>query len=125
MASHYSECALETDLPASKRLVLLAIADSANAGNRIGHPGFERMKKWSGLKAKSRVLEIVAELVDEGYIVRHRSGVKGRQAEFIVFPHGCCALHGPLPGYSPQRGVRNIVGSGKGSGKGSGSYRTP
>jgi hypothetical protein len=49
---------------------------------------------WSGLK-KSRALEVIAELVTDGYLRRESGGYIGHRAEFMVFPDGCCALHGP------------------------------
>lgn len=95
MAIHFTECAALTELPASKKLVLMACADSADKDSRIAKPGLENVCRWSGLK-KSRALEVIAELVAEGYLVRRSSGRAGRRAEFYVFPAGCCALHGPL-----------------------------
>lgn len=111
MAVHYTERAALLDLPASKKLVLMCIADSANQDNRVGFPGMDAIKRWSGLK-NSRALEVIAELVAEGYLVRHRGGVNGRRAEFIVFPHGCCPLHEPLPGYSAHLPGDDLSGSG-------------
>lgn len=95
MAIHLTECAAITELPASKKLVLMACADAADKDTRIAAPGFDNVMAWSGLK-RSRALEVIAELVAEGYLVRRSSGRSGRRAEFYVFPKGCCAMHGPL-----------------------------
>lgn len=111
MAGHYTERAALLELPASKKLVLMCVADSANWDNRVGFPGLPAIQQWSGL-GRSRALEVVAELVTEGYLVRHKGGVNGRRAEFIVFPHGCCALHEPLPGYGPELPGHSDPGSG-------------
>lgn len=96
MAIHLTECAALSELPASKKLVLMACADSADKDTRIALPGFDNIVRWSGLK-RSRAMEVIAELVAEGYLVRRSSGRAGRRAEFYVFPAGCCAMHGPLP----------------------------
>lgn len=98
MAVHYTERAALLPLPASKKLVLMCIADSANMGDRVGFPGHDAISAWSGIKSRSRVLELIAELIAEGLLVRKAYGVKGRRAEYAVFPQGCCAEHGPLPG---------------------------
>lgn len=98
MAGHYMDCAANTDLQASKKLVLMCIADDADKQSRIGRVGLDAIRKWSGL-GRSRALEVVKQLVEEGYLARHAAGRIGRQAEFVVFPAGCCPLHGPLPGF--------------------------
>jgi hypothetical protein len=100
MAGHYMDCAANTDLQASKKLVLMCIADDADKQSRIGRVGLDAIRTWSGL-GRSRALEVIKQLVDEGYLVRHAAGRIGRQAEFVVFPAGCCPLHGPVPGYAP------------------------
>lgn len=101
MAIHFLECAALTDLPASKKLALMAIADDADKATRIGSVGLDGIMAWSGLK-KSRALEVLSELVAEGYVSRHAAGRIGRRAEFVVFPNGCCSLHGPV---KPGSGV--------------------
>lgn len=112
MAVHYTERAALTDLAPSKKLVLMCLADSANMGDRVGFPGIEALQKWSGLKSRSRVFEVIGELVELGFVVRHRPGVSGRRAEFIVFPRGCCAEHGPLKGYEESPAGHDPAGSG-------------
>ncbi|TFV83132.1 hypothetical protein [Blastococcus sp. CT_GayMR16] len=101
MAGHYMDQAAHlVDMQAAKKLVLMCIADDADKLSRIGRVGLDAIMDWSGLK-RSRALAVIAELVDEGYLVRHAAGRIGRQAEFVVFPGGCCPLHGPVPGYTP------------------------
>lgn len=95
MAIHFLECAAHSTLPPSKKLALMAIADDADKTTRIGSAGLEAIMAWSGLK-KSRALEVIAELVTDGYLRREKGGRIGRRAEFVVFPNGCCALHGPV-----------------------------
>jgi hypothetical protein len=94
MAIHLLECAAHTNLPASKKLALMAIADDADKESRVGRAGLDAVMAWSGLK-KSRALEVIAELVTEGFLRRESGGYIGHRAEFMVFPDGCCALHGP------------------------------
>ena len=101
MAIHYLEQAALTDLQPSTKLVLMCMADSANKDDRVGHPGLDAVRQWSGL-GKSRALEVIAELITKGYLVRQAYGQKGRRAEYVVFPHGCCAEHAPLRGYEAR-----------------------
>lgn len=101
MAIHLLECAAHTDLAPSKKLALMALADDADKVTRIGSAGLDGVMAWSGLK-KSRALEVLAELVAEGFLRRERGGRIGRRAEFVVFPDGCCALHGPVKPGSAQ-----------------------
>lgn len=110
MAIHLLECAATSTLPPSKKLALMALADDADKITRIGSVGLEGIMAWSGLK-KSRALAVLAELVTEGYIRRHQAGRIGRRAEFVVFPAGCCALHGPV---KPGSGQADPVGNGSG-----------
>lgn len=108
MAGHYMDCAANTDLQASKKLVLMCIADDADKQSRIGRVGLDAIRKWSGL-GRSRALEVIKDLVDEGYLARHAAGRIGRQAEFVVFPGGCCGLHGPVAGYVPDEAPEAAV----------------
>jgi hypothetical protein len=95
MSIHHLECAARTKLPASKKLVLMAFCDDADKLSRIAFPGIEAAMEWSGL-GKSRVLEVIAELIDEGYISRLSAGRRGHRAEFRIFDRvACCSMHGP------------------------------
>lgn len=97
MSIHHLECAAELKhLIPSKKLVLMAVCDDADKETRLGAPGIDKLHLWSGIKAKSQVLAVIAELVAEGYLERVSPGRKGRKAVFRVFSRvGCCALHGP------------------------------
>lgn len=98
MSIHHLECAAELKhLIPSKKLVLMAVCDDADKETRLGAPGIDKLHLWSGINAKSQVLAVIAELVDEGYLERVSPGRKGRKAVFRVFARvGCCALHGPV-----------------------------
>lgn len=100
MAIHYLECAARTKLPAAKKLVLMAIADDADKQTRVGACGLQDIRDWSGL-GRSQALAVIAELVTDGYLIRRAAGRAGRKAEFVVFPGGCCELHGAVPGHVP------------------------
>lgn len=145
MSNHLIDCAAETDLPASKKLALMACADSADRDSHIALPGLDMIMRWSGL-GKSRALEVIAELCDEGYLRRVSAARRGHRAEFLVFAAiECCAMHEPADGNgsaqpdpklgsarpdpNPKGSARpdpkRANGSDKGSDKGSDSYRTP
>lgn len=79
----------------SKKLALLAMADSADKLTRVAVPGLERIQTWANV-GKSQALNLIAELVKDGLIVRKSAGRKGHMAEFWVLPHGCCSLHGSI-----------------------------
>lgn len=102
MAMHFTESAALLPLPAAKKLVLMAFADSADKDTRVAMPGFDTVLQWSGLK-RSQAYDVVAELVEEGYLARRTAGRSGRRAEFYVFPRGgCCPLHGAHPDFVEQ-----------------------
>ena len=86
MSIQHLEAAAETDLPASKKLVFMALCDDANKITRRTYPGREKLILWSGVKAR-RVQDILDELVAEGYIARLTYAQPGRKAEFLVFPN--------------------------------------
>jgi hypothetical protein len=140
MASHLMDCAASMKLPASKKLVLMAFADSGDKFTRRALPGFETVLEWSGL-ARSRAMEVISELIEDGLLVRVAAATVGKRAEFVVFPKGCCVLHGEVPADAvppasatartstrPGSGPADPgtqPGSGSGSGSGSGPDRTP
>jgi len=115
MAIHFTECAALTDLPAAKKLVLMACADSADKDTRVSLPGFETIRTWSGL-GRAQAYAVITELLAMGYLARRAGGVAGRRAEFFVFPGGgCCPLHGRLPDYTgPVPGEPETPGAGSG-----------
>jgi hypothetical protein len=138
VSTHHIDCAAQLSLPPSKKLVMLCFADGADKQTRRVMPGLENVMQWSGLK-KSRALGVIAELVTDELLRRVVSGQTGRMAEFVIFPNGCCALHGPIDvaavapaGPSHKGPTRRTLasegseeGSEEGSDKGSDSYRTP
>ena len=95
MSLHLIDCTKRLPLPASTKLVLLAFADSADGVTRLAYPGLEAVQEW-GSVGRSRAMEIVAELVDLGLLEKRRAGHRGRRAEYLVFPRGCCPVH-PAP----------------------------
>lgn len=95
MSMHLVDCAAALKLEASWKLALMAFADSADRQDRIGFPGLEQVQLWSGL-SRSRAFEVVNELEAMGLLRKHRGGRKGRRAEYIVLPNGCCSEHGPI-----------------------------
>ena len=92
MSTHMVWCAAQLDLPASVKLALMAFADSANEQTGIAFPGMDQVKKWSNL-GKSQADVVVADLVERGLLRRHSRGHRGRRAEYVVFPAGCCEMH--------------------------------
>lgn len=151
MSIHHLERAALTGMQATKKLVFMAICDDADKLTGVAAPGMAPMHAWSGIASKSRVLAIIAELIDEGYLERVSAGRKGRKAEYRVFARvACCAAHAPTspthaPDHSPALGSvsqdpepvdnsgngsavqdpKNATGSAIGSVEGSSLDRTP
>jgi len=74
-----------TQIPATHKLVLMKICDSADDETRIGYPGIDAVRVWSGA-SRSRALALMAELQDWGLIMQTETAHRGRRAEFKVFP---------------------------------------
>ena len=103
------DCAVKTTLPdktplnPATKLALMAFADSADRHTHIAFPGLDGVMLWAGVQ-KSRANELVRELVDQGLLLKHKGGHRGRRAEYVVFPNGCCsdcrppALGNPIEG---------------------------
>ena len=147
MSTHHTECAALTELPAARKLVLMALCDSADKTTGIAWPGLEMMMAWSNLHSKSQVMAHLKALEDDGYIARVSRGRKGKRAVFRVWDQvPCCGLHEQLgeprkgsgvPDFEPVDNSRTEVrlgsgtpenesiGSGIGSGIGYGLGRTP
>jgi hypothetical protein len=81
-------------LPQGRKLVLMAIADSADEHTLEAAPGLPKLRAWSGL-GKSQALAIVAQLVDGKYLERLEAGRLGRRAVYRVFPLGVPAIPHP------------------------------
>lgn len=75
------------ELPAASKLVLMALADSADDDGAGSIPGLAKLRAWSGL-GKSRTLEVLAELIAAGWVVKTTAGRRGQRATFHVFPRG-------------------------------------
>jgi len=90
------DCAVKTNLPdgshlnPATKLALMAFADSADRHTHIAFPGLDTVMVWAGV-SKSRANELVRELVDKGLLLKHKGGHRGRRAEYVVFPNGCCS----------------------------------
>lgn len=93
MSIHLIDCALKTTLPATHKLVLIAFANSADDVTRIAFPGQENVMAYSST-GRTRAYEVIAELVERGYLKLYKQGYRGRRAEYVVFPNGCCEGHG-------------------------------
>ncbi|MFE7780639.1 helix-turn-helix domain-containing protein [Streptomyces nigrescens] len=71
----------------TQKAVLMKIADSADDQTRLARPGLERMMAWAGVGEKSTI-NVVTELVGDGWVERVSAGRVGRRAEYKVFPYG-------------------------------------
>lgn len=95
MSGHLIGCAGDvTNLGRSQKLALVAFADSADDRTHIGFAGYVGVQRWANV-SRSRAAELIDDLVNAGYLQRHRTARPGRRAEYVVFPHGCCELHRP------------------------------
>lgn len=94
VSNHLIDCAaLVQDLTPSHKLLLLCLADNSRDGSgRIASPGKIVAMQWTGL-SKSSLFEAFSNLTERGLITQHQRGQKGRHAEFLVFPEGCCEVH--------------------------------
>src|SRR5690625_205530 len=96
MSLHHLECAALTDLPAARKLVFMALCDSADKVTGLAFPGIDTLKAWSNL-GQSQVMAHLSELIDLGYLARVERARPGRRAVFRVFSQiACCDLHLPL-----------------------------
>lgn len=73
------------ELPATHKLILMKIADSADDRSRVGYPGLDALRLWAGV-SRSRVLEVVVDLQERGLLMQVEGGHRGRRASFKVFP---------------------------------------
>lgn len=154
MSIHHLERAAHLRMPATKKLVFMAMCDDADKRTGLAMPGIEKVMEWAGC-GKSQALGYVAALIEEGYLERVEAGHRGRRAVFRVFAEiPCCIEHDvrngsgtpdPVDEFSTavnasgQPDPISVDNSGMGPGirthnarkgpervrKGSGSYRTP
>lgn len=107
MSGHLIGCTKPLDLPTSHKLALVAFADSADDRTHIGFPGEVGVQEWASC-SRSRAYELIADLVEWGYLKQHKRAHRGRRAEYIVFPDGCCDLH-RLPVEEPDVDVEDLA----------------
>lgn len=69
--------------PAPDLLVLLAIADAANADGREAWPGMPRLSQFSR-KTESAVRRSIARLIAMGELIRVAEGHRGRSSEYAI-----------------------------------------
>lgn len=93
MSIHLVTCAAAVPLKPSEKLVLLCLAENANARDSKAFPGLSALMTWSGV-SRARVFEILRVLQELRLIEQVGAGHRGRAAEFAVFPYGCCEAHG-------------------------------
>lgn len=115
MSVHHLECAALTDLAASRKLVFMALCDSADKVTGIAYPGLETLGAWSNLKT-SQVMANLSWLIENGYIARLERARPGRRAVFRVFDRvPCCALHDPMGGQKKGSGTPENTSAGNGN----------
>jgi hypothetical protein len=95
MSVHLVSCAAESALRPAEKLVLMCFADSASKETGVAYPGLDDVMTWSTL-GKRQTLAVIAKLVDGGFLQRRGGAHRGRRAEFLVFPNGCCPQHGAV-----------------------------
>lgn len=81
-------------LPQGRKLVLMAIADSADEHTLEAAPGLPKLRAWSGL-SKGPTMAHVKGLEDDKLIERVEAGRLGRRAVYRVFPLGVPAIPHP------------------------------
>lgn len=81
-------------LPQGRKLVLMAIADSADEHTLEAAPGLPKLRAWSGL-SKGPTMAHVKGLEDDKLIERIEAGRLGRRAVYRVFPRGVPAIPHP------------------------------
>lgn len=96
MSTHLVTCAAQVNLKPSEKLVLLCLAENANSKDSRAFPGMATLRTWTGLGDAS-IYRILSRLEEFGLIEQVGAGFRGRAAEFLVLPFGCCEAHGKDP----------------------------
>lgn len=96
MSVHLVSCAAQVNLKPSEKLVLLCLAENANSKDSKAFPGMTTLRTWTGLGDAS-IYRILRRLEEFGLIQQVGAGHRGRAAEFLVLPFGCCEAHGKDP----------------------------
>lgn len=95
MSTHLLIAAMYLEvIPPARKLVLGAIADSADEHTLESAPGLPKLRAWSGL-SKGPVMAHVAALEADRLIERVQAGRLGRRAVYRVFPDGVPAIPHP------------------------------
>ncbi|GLY32018.1 hypothetical protein [Kineosporia sp. NBRC 101731] len=85
MSAHLLIVAGYMDIPEKHKLALMKICDSADDGSRIGYPGLDAIRAWTGA-ARSQALAILVDLQKWGLLMQVEQGHRGRRASYKVFP---------------------------------------
>ena len=97
MSRHLTNCAADVQIePLRLKLALLCFAESARDRDHIALPGYAALMKWTHVK-KSQVHNLINALLELQLIARHKPAHRGQRAEYLVFPNGCCEVHGKRP----------------------------
>lgn len=84
------------------KLVFLCLCESAQSSSeRRSFPGVEALMQW-GSVSRARVFELLDDLEELALIRQTKRGQKHQRAEYVVFPEGCCDLHGPCSASDTQ-----------------------
>jgi hypothetical protein len=99
------QCAapVELDNPRLK-IAFLCLAESGQGPDRIARPGFATLAKWTGV-GRSQVYKLIGDLIELQLVARHAPGYRRHTAEFVVFPNGCCEVHGKTPAMAVEDGA--------------------
>lgn len=96
MSVHLIDQASYVQLPSHLKVALLCFADSGRDSDRIAFPGIEGLMRWCGVGEK-QAYKLISQLIELRLVEKRRGGYRGRRAEYVVFPDGCCELHGKRP----------------------------
>jgi hypothetical protein len=93
---HLVSTAARLKLKPSEKLILLCLADNARDPHaRRALPGLDELMLW-GCVSRPRVFAVLTVLEELLLIAQVQRGQKYKRAEFVVFPDGCCEVHGPV-----------------------------
>lgn len=73
------------DLAPAHKLALIKLCDSADERTRLGFPGLDAVRVWSGL-SRSRALQVIKDLQEQGLVMQVQAGHRGQRAVYKVFP---------------------------------------
>ncbi|MDP9101619.1 MAG: hypothetical protein M3N21_05680 [Actinomycetota bacterium] len=93
MSFHLLSVAALRDLKPAEKLVLMCLCDNANQKDYLAYPGIPAMMRWANV-SRARVFQCLKHLIELKQIEQVKTGHRGQAAEFLLFPFGCCELHG-------------------------------